>query len=65
MKKYFTENNRKHIENLELSFGVVKKCAFAYKILHFPTQILNNSQFDWSKGRSSPSECHMAFKSLA
>lgn len=30
-------------------FWVVKKRNAAYKILHFPKQILNNSQFDWSK----------------
>lgn len=30
-----------------MTFGKVSKCAFMYKILHNPTQILNDPQFDW------------------
>lgn len=40
------------------NFGKVIKCAFTYKILHFPTQSLNTSQFDWSKAEPPPDECH-------
>lgn len=65
MKNASQHIKRKQSQNLEVTFGRVKKCASACKILHFPTQILKNSQYDWSKAEVPPTKCHMAFKSLA
>lgn len=49
---------RKQTEYLEITFSKVKMCA-CLKILHFPTQILYNSQFDWSKAEVPLSERHL------
>lgn len=54
-----TQINRKHTYS---QCKQVKLCL--YKILHFPTQILN-SQFDWSKAEVAPNECHVTFSGLA
>lgn len=49
---------RKQTEYSEITFSKVKMCA-CLKILHFPTQILYNSQFDWSKAEVPLSELHL------
>lgn len=65
MKNASQQIKRAKRKNLEVTFGRVKKCASAHKILHLPAQIRNNSQFDWSKAEVPLCECHMVLKSLA